>query len=248
MCTRQVHEAAAATEGCGWLGSHMEMRDYFIYAGMAAGAALFSSRGWRPVHGRKGFPKGGEALVEWLQPAQHENAWRRWATGHTGLPLVDAAMRQLQQTGYCSNRVRQNAASLLAKDLRLDWRAGAEWFQWLLTDHEVSANWGNWSYFAGAGGDPKQRHFRTVSQAAKYDAGGLYVRRWLPELADEAVCVEAVLRPYAHAVEGWPSPLVDPDTQLTWQDAQRLSETGRVLPAGPDPDRGRRQPGGDGVG
>ena len=87
---------------------------------------------------------------------------RRWATGHTGLPLVDAAMRQLQQTGstarvqlrsqrrrvphvfralrgsgYCSNRVRQNAASLLAKDLRLDWRAGAEWFQWLLTDHEV---------------------------------------------------------------------------------------------------------------
>lgn len=248
LSPRQVHEAAAATEGCGWLGSHMEMRDYFIYAGMAAGAALFSSRGWRPVHGRKGFPKGGEALVEWLQPAQHENAWRRWATGHTGLPLVDAAMRQLQQTGYCSNRVRQNAASLLAKDLRLDWRAGAEWFQWLLTDHEVSANWGNWSYFAGAGGDPKQRHFRTVSQAAKYDAGGLYVRRWLPELADEAVCVEAVLRPYAHAVEGWPSPLVDPDTQLTWQDAQRLSETGRVLPAGPDPHRGRRQPGGDGVG
>ena len=54
------------------------------------------------------------------------------------------------------------------------------------------------------------------------------------ELADEAVCVEAVLRPYAHAVEGWPSPLVDPDTQLTKQDAQRLSETGRVLPAGPD--------------
>jgi len=137
LSPRQVHEAAAATEGCGWLGSHMDMRDYFIYAGMAAGAALFSSRGWRPVHGRKGFPKGGEALVEWLQPAQHENAWRRWATGHTGLPLVDAAMRQLQQTGYCSNRVRQNAASLLAKDLRLDWRAGAEWFQWLLTDHEV---------------------------------------------------------------------------------------------------------------
>ena len=137
-------------------------------------------------------------------------------------------MRELAQTGHCSNRARQNAASLLAKDLALDWRAGAEWFQWLLADHEVSANWGNWAYFAGVGADPKQRHFRTVSQAAKYDRTGAYVRRWLPELA-AAGSAEAALRPFAHGVDGWPKPLVDPASQLTWQDAQRLDETGRLL-------------------
>ena len=93
---------------------------------------------------------------------------------------------------------------------------------------QVCANYGNWAYFGGVGGDPKQRHFRTVSQAAKYDPSGDYVRRWLPELAS-APGVEALLRPYAHAVEGWPQPMVDPVTQLTWQDARRLAETGRIV-------------------
>lgn len=130
LSPRQVHEAAAATEGCGWLGSHMEMRDYFIYAGMAAGAALFSSRGWRPVHGRKGFPKGGEALVEWLQPAQHENAWhsRRVMScpkalrlvevtctmrpvGDDGRRAIPASHSSTRRCGSCSRRVRRLACS-----------------------------------------------------------------------------------------------------------------------------------------
>lgn len=166
----------------------------------------------------------------WLTPGDKPDAWRRWATGRTGLPLPDAGMREMIQTGLCSNRVRQNAASVLSKDLHIDWRAGAEWFQWCLADHEVSANWGNWAYFAGVGSDPKQRHFRTISQAAKYDADGVYVRKWLPELAsvapDEA---EALLRPHAHGVNGWPEPVVDPESQLTWQDAERLSTTGRLV-------------------
>ena len=168
-----------------------------------------------------------------------------------------------------SDRVRQNAASLLAKDLQLDWRMGAEWFQWCLADHDVkrattrkhsralggpamrrspswprslatvpppnhwqvSANFGNWAYFSGVGSDPKHRQFKTVSQAAKYDPTGQYVRTWLPELAGVAD-VEAVLRPYAHAVEGWPEPLVDPSSQLTWQDAAAVEETGRVVREG----------------
>ena len=83
-------------------------------------------------------------------------------------------------------------------------------------------------HLAGVGADPKQRHFRTVSQAAKYDRTGAYVRRWLPELA-AAGSAEAALRPFAHGVDGWPTPLVDPASQLTWQDAQRLDETGRLL-------------------
>jgi deoxyribodipyrimidine photo-lyase len=93
--------------------------------------------------------------------------------------------------------VRQNAASLLTKDLGIDWRAGAEWFQFLLEDHCVGANWGNWMYFSGVGGDPKQRHFRTISQALKYDPDGAYVAKWLPKL-DGVFNVEARLRPWEY--------------------------------------------------
>jgi len=71
--------------------------------------------------------------------------------------LVDAGAREMMATGYCSNRVRQNMASVLAKDLKLDWRIGAEWFQFCLQDHCVGANWGNWMYFGGVGSDPKVR-------------------------------------------------------------------------------------------
>mgnify|MGYP002631291495 CR=1 FL=1 len=194
-------------------------------SGGAAGGAVGGAGG---TGGAAGGP-GGAGVVAWRAPAQANEAWVRWATGRTGLPLVDAAMRELLRSGYTSNRARQNAASFLTKDLRIDWRAGAEWFQWLLADHDVAANFGNWAYFSGVGADPKQRHFRTVSQALKYDRDGAHSRRWLPELAGVAE-LEAVLRPYAHSVPDWPEPLVDPSTQLSWQDAARLEETGRLLP------------------
>ena len=131
-------------------------------------------------------------------------------------------MRELIQTGFCSNRVRQNVASLLSKDLQLDWRAGAEWFQICLEDHCVAANYGNWSYFSGTGADPKHRHFRTVSQARKYDKEGTFVRKWVPELhgqTDPEVC----LRPWDF-LETWPSPIVPVDTQYTWMDQAALLE------------------------
>lgn len=219
---RQVYTAATAHgEGAQWLASHMEMRDFFVYSAFAAGAALFCREGWLPVQSRQ--------QVSWRAPVEAADAWQRWATGRTGLPLPDAAMRELAQTGYCSNRVRQNAASVLTKDLGIDWRAGAEWFQWLLADHDVAANWGNWAYFSGVGADPKQRHFRTISQALRHDPEGDYVRKWLrTELADVAGA-ETALRPFAHGVAGWPSPLVDPSSQLTWQDAQRLEEMGCLV-------------------
>lgn len=107
---------------------------------------------------------------------------RRWALGLTGLPLIDAGMRELLATGYMSNRCRQNCASVLAKDLRLDWRYGAEFFQWLLIDHDIGSNWGNWRYFSGVGADPKQRHFCSISQGMKYDADAAFIKLWVPEL------------------------------------------------------------------
>ena len=223
LSPRQVHAAAEGGGGeAAWLSSHMEMRDFFLYSAVAAGAHLFRREGTPIAAGRA-------ALTDWRAPADADDEWRRWATGTTGLPLVDAAMRELIATGYCSNRVRQNAASLLTKDLCIDWRAGAELFQWLLADHDVAANWGNWQYFGGVGADPKQRHFRTISQAARYDPTGAYVRKWLTELRD-VDDAEALLRPFDLLPERWPLvPIVDTATQLTWQDAARLEESGCVL-------------------
>ena len=77
------------------------------------------------------------------------NKFEAWAEGRTGVPFVDANMRELKQSGWMSNRGRQNVASFLVKDLGLDWRLGAEWFESQLLDHDVCSNYGNWNYAAG---------------------------------------------------------------------------------------------------
>jgi deoxyribodipyrimidine photo-lyase len=116
----------------------------------------------------------------------------------------------------------------LSKDLGIDWRAGAEWFQFLLEDHCVGANWGNWLYFSGVGSDPKQRHFRTVSQALKYDPDGGYVSKWLPKLG-EISGKEAHLRPWDYDSVAWKEPIVSPQSQYTWHDYKRLTEEGTLI-------------------
>lgn len=127
LSPRQVYHAAKGVEGCEWLESHMEMRDFFLYYSFLMGKQFFS---------RDGPGKKSKREVQWksISSKNDHGLFVKWAIGATGLPLIDAAMRELIQTGYCSNRVRQNAASLLAKDLQLDWRAGAEWFQICLED------------------------------------------------------------------------------------------------------------------
>ena len=212
-------KACGAAEGCDWLMSHLEMRDFFIYTAFASGNRFFS-RGGLPLS-KKHTP------ITWITPHDEPTSWERWATGKTQLPMVDAAMLELMSTGYCSNRVRQNVVSVLAKDLQIDWRAGAEWFQFLLEDHCVAANYGNWLYFSGVGPDPKNRHFRTVSQLKRYDPNGEYVKKWLPMLNQEKK--EVAFRPWDFDIEGYDSPIVDPDTQYTWQDLQCLKENGRLF-------------------
>jgi deoxyribodipyrimidine photo-lyase len=151
--------------------------------------------------------------------------FRRWARGQTGLPLADAAARELARTGVTSNRCRQCSASLLACDLRLDWRAGAELYECLLVDHEWSANRGNWAYVAGVGAGGKARRFRTAAQGLRYDPGGTFVRAWVPELA-AAPSTELAHQPWLAAAEGeagaaepwagwaeYPAPMVPPETQ-----------------------------------
>lgn len=109
---------------------------------------------------------------------------RRFNAGTTGMGLIDASQRELIHTGYTSNRARQNVASFLAKHLGIDWRYGAEWYEMLLVDYDVSSNWANWQYVAGVGNDPRgeARIFNPVKQAFEYDKEGAYVRTWVPEV------------------------------------------------------------------
>jgi deoxyribodipyrimidine photo-lyase len=91
-------------------------------------------------------------------------------------------MRELNATGWMSNRGRQNVASFLAKDMEIDWRLGAEYFEMMLIDYDVTSNWGNWQYASGVGSDPRDRIFNVVKQGYDYDENGDYVRMWVPEV------------------------------------------------------------------
>jgi len=111
---------------------------------------------------------------------------RAWQRGHTGIPIVDAGMRQLWQTGWMHNRVRMIAASFLVKQLLMDWRAGEDHFWDTLVDADLASNAASWQWIAGSGIDsqPFFRVFNPVSQGERFDPEGAYVRKWVPELAN----------------------------------------------------------------
>lgn len=109
----------------------------------------------------------------------------KWTKGETGIPFIDANMKELNATGFMSNRGRQNVASFLVKDLKINWLMGAEYFESQLIDYDPCSNYGNWNYIAGVGTDPRSdRYFNILSQAQKYDPKGEFVRYWIPELSD----------------------------------------------------------------
>jgi len=111
--------------------------------------------------------------------------FKRWCEGQTGVPFVDANMRELKFSGFMSNRGRQNVASFLVNDLGIDWTWGASYFESQLIDYDVCSNWGNWMYVGGVGNDPREnRYFNILRQGKNYDRNGDYVRLWVPELAD----------------------------------------------------------------
>lgn len=105
---------------------------------------------------------------------------QNWINGKTGIDFVDANMLELKLTGFMSNRGRQNVASYLCNDLKLDWRYGAAYFEQQLIDYDVCSNWGNWAYLAGVGNDPRgNRYFNIEKQAQDYDKNAEYRKRWL---------------------------------------------------------------------
>jgi deoxyribodipyrimidine photo-lyase len=115
----------------------------------------------------------------------HNNNWfHAWCTGHTGFPIVDAGMRQLNITGYMHNRARLIVASFLVKILLIDWREGEKYFASKLTDYDTASNNGNWQWISGGGADsqPYFRIFNPWEQAKKFDPNCEYIKHWIPEL------------------------------------------------------------------
>ena len=137
----------------------------------------------------------------------------RWQRGRTGVPLVDAGMRELWHTGWMHNRVRMIVASFLTKNLRQHWQHGARWFRDTLVDADLANNTLGWQWVAGCGADaaPYFRVFNPVTQARKFDPSGDYLRRWLPELASAPLPL--LHEPWTDTAllkrSGYPAPMID---------------------------------------
>jgi len=149
-----------------WLIFELIWRDYFKYISLK--------------HGNKIFKLGG-ILKKSYRWKTDPHLFVDWANGQTEEPFVNANMIELKQTGWMSNRGRQNVASYFAKNLWMDWRMGAAYFESLLLDFDVHSNYGNWMYVAGVGNDPRDRKFDVAWQAERYDPDGKYQNRWLQQ-------------------------------------------------------------------
>jgi deoxyribodipyrimidine photo-lyase len=153
-------------------------------------AKFLSEVGWRefnanilfhsPELAEKNYRPAYDAFP-WEQPDPGE--LEAWQQGRTGIPIVDAGMRELWHTGYMHNRVRMIVASLLVKNMLIDWRIGEKWFWDCLVDADEASNPGNWQWVAGSGADaaPYFRVFNPMLQADKFDGEQQYIRRWVPE-------------------------------------------------------------------
>jgi deoxyribodipyrimidine photo-lyase len=153
-----------------WLVFELLWRDFFRFVALRYGTRIFKPSGIKH-----------QLDVKWSHDVE---LFKRWSAGTTGIPFIDANMRELNQTGFMSNRGRQNVGSFLVKDLGIDWTWGAAYFESMLVDYDPCSNWGNWNYVAGVGNDPREnRYFNIYNQATRYDEQGKYVKHWLPELA-----------------------------------------------------------------
>lgn len=160
---RRYEHECCKNESTYWLIFELLWRDYFRFIALKLQSTLFNQK--------RSFTLDDKQAQDRL--------FQNWCHAKTGDDFVDANMTELNQTGWMSNRGRQNVASYLAKILKVDWRLGAAYFEKKLIDYDASSNWGNWAYLAGVGQDPRDRLFNTVSQAKRYDKDGHYRRLWL---------------------------------------------------------------------
>jgi deoxyribodipyrimidine photo-lyase len=163
---QQYEEEFGANDSTYWLVFELLWRDYFRFMMKKHNAKLFYQDGFKN-NKIKLFTDSIQKLQDWID-------------GNTGIDFVDANMIELKLTGFMSNRGRQNVASYLCNDLKLDWRLGAAYFEQQLIDYDVCSNWGNWAYLAGVGNDPREnRYFNIEKQAAVYDKNSKYRNLWL---------------------------------------------------------------------
>lgn len=155
-----------------WLYFELLWRDFFRFQSLK--------------HGNKIFRKTGvkDKQIDWIPMNKYGKiAFQKWKDGKTGYPYVDANMIEMKETGFMSNRGRQMVASFLVKDLKIDWRYGAEYFESILIDYDVASNYGNWNYSAGIGSDPREnRYFNVYKQASNYDKDCEFILKWIPRL------------------------------------------------------------------
>lgn len=154
-----------ANDSTYWLLFELMWRDYFRYVTMKYNNSIFQKQGIKGV----------------LEKTMYDNHadFKKWINGQTSEPFINANMLELKQTGFMSNRGRQNVASYLINDLKVNWQWGARYFESALIDYDVHSNWCNWNYIAGVGTDPREnRYFNIQKQAEMYDPDGKYVRLW----------------------------------------------------------------------
>ena len=147
-----------------WLVFELIWRDYFKYISLKYGDKIF---------------KIGGILEKSYSWSKDIKIFKEWVEGRTIEPFVNANMIELNSTGWMSNRGRQNVASFLAKELKIDWRWGASYFESKLIDYDVHSNYGNWMYVSGVGNDPRDRKFNIKFQAERYDPMSKYQNIWL---------------------------------------------------------------------
>lgn len=160
---KEYENEIEANEDTYWLIFELIWRDYFKYISMKFGNKIFQIDG---ILNHK---------YDWKF---NSKAFNQWISGHTNEPFVNANMIELAETGFMSNRGRQNVASFWAKEWQQDWRIAAAYFESLLIDYDVHSNYGNWIYNAGVGNDPRDRKFNIKRQAEMYDGKGEYQDLW----------------------------------------------------------------------
>ncbi|MDI9246179.1 deoxyribodipyrimidine photo-lyase [Marinobacter sp. CHS3-4] len=198
MIAAQQHDGIGASEtGLATWTSEIAWRDFYINI-------LYH---YPRVSMNRAFKPDTEALV-WNEPGEKFEAWK---TGNTGIPIVDAAMRQLNQTGWMHNRLRMITAMFLTKNLFIDWRLGEAYFMSKLADGFLASNNGGWQWSASTGTDsaPYFRVFNPVTQSERFDPSGAFIKKYLPELA--RFDAKAIHQPGKKGVlpKGYPKPIVD---------------------------------------
>jgi deoxyribodipyrimidine photo-lyase len=166
---QKYEKAHGANKSTYWLYFELLWRDYFRLVGKKFGKKIFTKGGL--------FDRKPKSILH------DASKFRSWAEGTTGQPFIDANMTELKLTGFMSNRGRQNVASYLVNDLKINWQIGAEYFESQLIDYDPTSNWVNWLYVAGLGNDPREdRYFNPQTQSRRYDAQAEYMKLWLPHL------------------------------------------------------------------